>query len=48
MGLSRDTGGGEVPVGIQMEKDCRVEYMSLESRTTWPRVTELESLNDDL
>lgn len=35
--------GGEVPVGIQMEKDCRVESMSLESRSKiWPRVIELE------
>lgn len=36
-------GEGVNPVDIQMEKDCRVEYMSLESRRKiWPRVIELK------
>lgn len=44
MGVGRDVGGkGGLPVGVQMEKDRRVEYMSLESRRKiWPRVIELE------
>lgn len=36
-------------VGTELEKDHIAEEMNLESRRqTWPRVIELDQLNDDL
>lgn len=42
-------GRAEVSVGTELEKDHIAEEMNLESRRqTWPRVIELDQLNDDL